>query len=61
MKNKIFVVTNPENGWDCVLCIITANSEEEAIEIFIADGYTYDEDRTIFHEKYKILGYENRT
>ena len=42
LKGKsIFVMTNPEMGWDCVVGVYLANSEDEVIEYL---GDEYDED-----------------
>ena len=39
LKGKsIFVMTNPEMGWDCVVGVYLANSEDELIE-YLGDEY----------------------
>ena len=37
MKN-VFVITNPENGWDCVCRVFTTN---EAVINFCGKGYNF--------------------
>jgi len=59
MNKSIFVVTNPENGWDCVSGVYEADNEED-IKQFIADqrGLTLEElednDDIIVHEVHTI-------
>lgn len=38
MSKSIYVVTNPELGWDCVVVTYSANSEEE-VEIHLSELY----------------------
>lgn len=60
MNKNIYVVTNPENGWDCVISIYKADSEE-AVKQYIADerGISLEEleinDDRIIHQKYEII------
>lgn len=41
MNKNIFVVTYPENGWDCVGGVYRANSEEDVYK-FIAEERDVD-------------------
>ena len=44
LKGKsIFVMTNPEMGWDCVVGVYLANSEDEVIE-HLGDDYNDEVD-----------------
>jgi hypothetical protein len=45
---KIFVVTNVELGWDCVIGVYKAKSKKEIIKFL---GDEYDEDVDIIHEE----------
>jgi hypothetical protein len=48
LKGKsIFVITNPELGWDCVRGVYAAESEEALIEYL---GDDYNEDRHVIHD-----------
>ena len=49
LKGKsIFVMTNPEMGWDCVVGVYLANSENEVIEYL---GDEYDEEIDVITKK----------
>ena len=52
----IYVVTNPEDGWDCVRKVFKAPSEEEVKEYLLKE-YTEDfiENHLIIHEKYQLI------
>lgn len=50
---KIFVVTSPELGWDCVIGVYIANSRSDVIE-FLGDEYDPDVD-IISESSYKII------
>jgi hypothetical protein len=39
MKKNYYVVTCPENGWDCVIGIYLATSEEEVYENLCEERY----------------------
>jgi hypothetical protein len=45
---KVFVITNPELGWDCVTGVYLAESEEALIEYL---GKEYDEEMDIIHSE----------
>ena len=53
---NIYVVTNPENGWDCVVGVYEAESEE-AVKKYLLWELGYDEepedweDRRIIHRQ----------
>jgi hypothetical protein len=49
---KIFVMTNPELGWDCVTGVYLAESEEALIEHL---GDEYDEAMDIIHSRRNIV------
>ena len=59
MAKRIFVVTHPENGWDCVGGVYRADSEEDVYE-FIAKERGVDSDdeqfrhSVIVHQTYNI-------
>ena len=44
---KLFDLTNPELGWDCVCGVYFAESEEAVVEHL---GKDYDEDMDVIHE-----------
>ena len=45
MEKKHYVITNPEDGWDCVAGIYIATSEEEVAVYFAKEnGYDLSED-----------------
>lgn len=44
---RIFVITNPELGWDCVCGVYAAESEEALIEYL---GEDYNEDSDVIHD-----------
>lgn len=46
--NKIFVVTNVESGWDCVVGVYLAKSEESVIEYL---GDNYNEEVDVIHQR----------
>lgn len=47
MSKSIFVVTNPELGWDCVVGVYKANSEEEVADYFVKNrDIKLEEDET---------------
>lgn len=50
---KVFVVTSPELGWDCVIGVYIANSRSDVIE-FLGDEYNPDVD-IISERSYKII------
>jgi hypothetical protein len=50
---KIFVITSPELGWDCVIGVYIANSRSDVIE-FLGDEYDPDFD-IISESSYKII------
>ena len=50
---KIFVITSPELGWDCVIGVYIANSRNDVIE-FLGDEYNPDND-VISESSYKII------
>lgn len=50
---KIFVITSPELGWDCVIGVYIANSRSDVIE-FLGDEYDSDVD-VISERSYKII------
>lgn len=50
---KIFVITSPELGWDCVIGVYIANSRSDVIE-FLGDEYDPDVD-IISESSYKII------
>jgi hypothetical protein len=50
---KIFVITSPELGWDCVIGVYIANSRNDVIE-FLGDEYDPDDD-VISESSYKII------
>jgi hypothetical protein len=50
---KIFVITSPELGWDCVIGVYIANSRSDVIE-FLGDEYNPDVD-IISESSYKII------
>lgn len=50
---KIFVITSPELGWDCVIGVYIANSRNDVIE-FLGDEYNPDDD-VISESSYKII------
>lgn len=60
MSKSIFVVTQPENGWDCVRGVYRADSEEDVYK-FIAEERGVDinneelRDTVIVHEKCNII------
>ncbi len=43
---KVYVLTNPELGWDCVTGVYLANSEADVIEYL---GDDYDSDSDVIH------------
>jgi len=49
---KIFVITSPELGWDCVIGVYIANSRNDVIE-FLGDEYNPDD--VISESSYKII------
>ena len=57
MKKDYYVVTCPENGWDCVVGLFLAANEEEIYENLCIDcngkDYTADEMLDI-QDRYKI-------
>lgn len=49
LKGKhIFVMTNPELGWDCVTGVFLANSKQDVIEYL---GEDYDKDSDVIHSQ----------
>lgn len=57
MKKKIFVVTNPESGWDCVRGVYEAESEEQLKKWLLKDdGYEEEPENWEYthciHEQY---------
>jgi len=48
---KVFVVTNPELGWDCVVNVYTAESEEQ-VEEHLSELYGIPVDKV--QEEYVI-------
>lgn len=54
--NNIYVVTNPENGWDCVIDVFKASSEEKVKECLLED-YSLDfiENTLVIHENYQLI------
>lgn len=49
LKGKtVFVITNPELGWDCVTGVYLAESEEALIEYL---GKEYDEEMDVIHSE----------
>ena len=59
MKN-IYVVTNPEDGWDSVKKVFKASSKERVKE-YLLEAYTEDyiENTLVIHEKYEIIELED--
>ena len=56
MENKIFVVTNPDNGWNCVRGVFEAESEEQIYEHLNNQtdiGMAMVKETYIVHEQYK--------
>ena len=52
---KLFVVTNPENGWDCVYSTLYKGYTEEEVRELLDEEFGYDtEDDLIIHEIYEI-------
>jgi hypothetical protein len=45
---RIFVLTNPELGWDCVCGVYAAESEEALIEYL---GEDYNADCDVIHDQ----------
>ncbi len=45
---KVFVVTNPELGWDCVTGVYLAESKKAVIEYL---GSDYDSDMDVIHSE----------
>lgn len=45
---KIFVITNPELGWDCVTGVYLANTEQDVIDHL---GEEYDEEMDVIHSE----------
>lgn len=45
---KVFVVTNPELGWDCVTGVYLAESKKDVIEYL---GSDYDPDMDVIHSE----------
>ena len=39
---EVYVITNPELGWDCVCAVVKAKSEEEALDKFRKSFEDYD-------------------
>ncbi len=57
MKKKIFVLTAPEDGWDCVRGVYKAKNEEDVRRHLEEEkGKPWDqlEDHYIIHEQYEI-------
>ena len=53
---KIFVVTNPENGWDCVHCTVYKGYTEEEVRELLNEEFERDtEDDFIIHEIYELI------
>jgi len=48
---KVFVITNPERGWDCVSGVYVADSEDSLIEYL---GDQYDPEIDIIHEQFGV-------
>ena len=48
---KVFVVTNPELGWDCVTGVYLAESEDALKEHL---GSNFDEEIDVIHEQFGI-------
>lgn len=55
MSKKVFVVTNPELGWDCVVDVYTAESEKQ-VEEHLSEVYGIPveevQDEYVIHEEY---------
>ena len=60
----IFVVTYPQNGWDCVRSVYEADSEEDVWQSLYEDSESDEyykewkmeaEDNLVVHEKYEII------
>lgn len=62
MNKNIYVITNPELGWDCVCGVYEADSEEDVainfIEEELEEGQTplgwMEEHSYVIHDKYLI-------
>lgn len=55
MNKKLFVVTNPENGWNCVHKTLYEDyTEKEVREILDKEYGRNTEDELIIHELYNI-------
>jgi hypothetical protein len=60
MSKNIYVITNPELGWDCVMGVYKAESEE-IVKQYIADdrGISLEEleinDDCVIHEQWKVI------
>ena len=54
-KDELYIVTNPENGWDCVHGTVYAGyTEAEVREILDLERGESTEDDLIIHEIYNI-------
>lgn len=54
MAKSIFVVTNPEDGWDCVRGVYKAESEEALRKYLNEESGRDTEDESIIHEQFEI-------
>ena len=54
MEKNLYVVTSPDSGWDCVVGIYKASSEEIVREYFNTERGRDTEDNLIIHMQWDI-------